>query len=107
MCRQQECGKSKQMHDEQYPRKSLITRLEPPYIPSRPNRVGWWIATLLVHWAHSLTRRDTGDEPIWLKEFAIAHAQAHPRLKVFLEENRNRTRIARVHTGLDLDSKTE
>jgi hypothetical protein len=28
-----------------------------------------------------LTRRDTGDEPVWLQEFAIARLKAHSRLK--------------------------
>ena len=57
-------------------RLDLVTRLDPPRIPPRRQRARWWLARLLVDWAHSLTRREMGPEPVWLQEFASAYLRA-------------------------------
>lgn len=36
----------------------------------------WWLASILVAWAHRLTENETGLEPIWLQEFAIAYVRS-------------------------------
>lgn len=36
----------------------------------------WWLASILVSLAHALTEHETGPEPIWLQEYAIAHVRA-------------------------------
>jgi hypothetical protein len=39
----------------------------------------WWLATVLVDFAHSLTRRETGNDAPWLSEFAAAYLKAHQK----------------------------
>lgn len=32
----------------------------------------WWLADVYVLFAHALTRKETGREPMWLQEYAMA-----------------------------------
>jgi hypothetical protein len=47
------------------------------YAPPRPSKMGLrlreWLTTILMDWAHSLTRRETCNEAPWFIEFAGAY----------------------------------
>jgi hypothetical protein len=49
----------------------------PSIIGTRVRAARWWLALILTDWAHGLTRRETGDAPVWLLEFAMEHVRAH------------------------------
>jgi hypothetical protein len=58
-------------------RRDLVTRLDTPsIIGTRVRAARWWLALILTDWAHGLTRRETGDAPVWLLEFAMEHVRA-------------------------------
>jgi hypothetical protein len=38
-----------------------------------PRRLRWWLAVLFADWAHSLTKPESGDEPVWLTELGIEY----------------------------------
>ena len=59
-------------------RKRLDT---PSIIGTRLRAARWWLALILTDWAYQLTRRETGDAPVWLLEFAMEHVRAHRALK--------------------------
>ena len=48
----------------------------PSIIATRLRAARWWLALILTDWAYGLTRRETGDAPVWLLEFAMGHVRA-------------------------------
>jgi hypothetical protein len=57
-------------------------RLDTPSISgTRVRAARWWLALILTDWAYELTRRETGDAPVWLLELAMEDVRAHLALK--------------------------